>query len=336
MAGGGVGKRSAVITHRNADPDAVGAALVIREVLKTLGHIPCLYSPEGVSRLSRKLLEAVGERFEPLCSLDEKPIAAIVVDAANLSQIAGAEKLFETARFKAVIDHHERGSIHEAVDVAVVDPGAGSSSELAVKTAVEAGVKIPSPVATAALGGIVYDTGRFLRASRLSFEAAAHLIALGADYGKVLDTSRQKGRRDRGDLSLRLAKLKAYSRLRVGRACGELLIAATYIGSFESTVAKSLVDEAADVAIAVAERATEFRVSVRVSHLALENGVTAQAIASMLAEKFGGEGGGHDEAGMAHIPYSAAASAEEMAEKAFNLVSGRLGWMCVSKREERR
>ncbi|GBF08681.1 conserved hypothetical protein, partial [Aeropyrum pernix] len=210
-AGEGEGEKSAVITHRNADPDAVGAALVVREVLRALRMNPCLYSPEGISRQSKRLLEAVGEEFGPLCSPDEKPLIAVVVDAANLSQIAGAESLFKAARLKTVIDHHERGSIHEEADVAIVDPGAGSSSELAVKTAVEAGTPLRPSVATAALGGIVYDTGRFLRASKLSFEAAAHLLSMGADYGKVLEVGRQRGRRDRGDLSLRLAKLKAFS-----------------------------------------------------------------------------------------------------------------------------
>ncbi|MCE4604690.1 MAG: DHH family phosphoesterase [Aeropyrum sp.] len=324
-------KKAAVITHRNADPDAVGAALVSRELLLNLGYDSCLYSPEGVSKLSKEILSSAGLEFKPTCERHVRYGLALVVDAANEPQISEALDIFRGAEYRAIIDHHGEGSLYRACDALLADPNAGSSSELAVIAALETGAVIPPPVASAALAGIIFDTGRFLRASMYSFKAAYELLALGGDYRLVVELGRSRPRRDRGELSLRLARLKAFSRLSVGRVCTEVLLAVTRIGSYESHVARSLVDEGADVAVAISERAQEFRASVRVSKLALDYGITARTVASMIAERFGGQGGGHDEAGMAHLPYRAARGSEELAEAVFKLLHGRLGRMCSGR-----
>lgn len=327
----GKGLRAAVITHRNADPDAVGAALAVRRLISSLGFKTCLYSPEGLSSLSRDILASSGVSWAPECHAGEGYYLAVAVDSANKSQLGRALDMYESASVRAVIDHHASGSIHESADIRLVEPSAGSSTELSVMACIVAGVELSPGESTAALAGIVFDTGRFLRASRWSFEAAAALTSWGGDYAAVIEFGRSRGRRERVEFSLRYAKLKAFSRLRVGRVCGEIIVAATRIGSFESHVARSLIDEGADVGIAVAERAEEYRVSIRVSRLAIENGITARNVAEIIAEKLGGEGGGHEEAGMAHVPYKAAPGSEALLERLYKAVHGRLGRICSGR-----
>jgi len=327
------GARVALLTHRNADLDAVGSVALLLYSLQGVASRVCAYLPEGASRQARQALERLGLEL-PLCGEDEEFDVAIAVDSANLVQLGAGAAVYRGARFRVAIDHHERGSVHEAADVAFVEPGASSSVELAVRFLEGLGLK-PSDAraATLAMAGLVSDSRRFLLVGPSTFAAAQRLLEWGADYRLALDLAqlhRQAGGEE--DLGERIARLRAFSRLRISRSCRDILIAVTFIGSYESAIARSLVEAGADVAIVVTERRDYYRVSVRVSRRAADSGVTASSVARFLAEKFGGEGGGHEAAAMAHIPVSAASSPEELADAIARSVPGRVGRLCVEAR----
>ncbi len=331
------GARIAVLTHRNADLDAVGSAVLILYSLRDTAREACIYLPEGASRSAKLALERLGLE-PPLCDENDRFDVAIAVDSANLVQLGPAAAIYKEASFRVAIDHHERGSVHDEADELYIEVGASSSVELAVRFLEDLGLRPSDPrAATLALAGLVSDSRRFLIVGSYTFAAAHRLVEWGGDYRLALEIAqapRQPGS-DPADLGERIAKLRAFSRLRLARACTDILIAVTHVGSYESVVARSLVEEGADVAAVVTERRDHFRVSIRVSRRALDSGVTAAEIARFVAEKTGGEGGGHEAAAMAHVPVSSASSAEELADAIAKSVPGRVGRLCVEGRKAR-
>ena len=333
------GARVALLAHRNADLDAVGSIALLYSTLSRVADSVCVYVPEGLSRPARLALERLALEL-PSCPEAEEGSydVAISVDAANLVQLGDAAAIYKGASFRIAIDHHERGSIHEAADEAFVEPGASSTVEVTVFFLDTLGLEPRDPrAATIAMAGLVSDSRRFLIVGRRSFAAAQRLVDWGADYKVALDLAQAAKHpgSEAEKLGERVARLKAFSRLRLARACKDVLIAVTHIGSYESAVARSLVEEGADVAIVVTERREYFRVSVRTSRRALASGVTAAEVARFIAERYGGEGGGHEAAAMAHVPASVATSAEELANAIARSVPGRVSRLCVEARKER-
>ena len=319
--------RGVVVAHKNADPDAFGAAILVYEVLRAYGVESCILFPEGLSAASKQVRERAGIEYRD-CRTSELPELLVAVDTSNPVQLGGARSLLGEAEKIVVIDHHVGGRLHSLATLSIVDPGAASSSEIIAVIMDVLGIK-PSPAAaTAGLAGIYSDTRRFQSPGIYSFQAASFLLASGANPGAFLAQKRP-------EFSERYAKILAASRARVARVCREYIVVFTHIGSFESKAAKALIDLGADVAVAVKEEPGDrFRVSIRVSQEALEAGMAANRIAEYIAERYNGEGGGHPRAAMASIPVNpaVAASPEEMAEALYNSLPGKLARMCVEAR----
>ncbi len=288
-----------VVTHSNADPDAIASAVITLQLLEYLGSKACIGVPEGPSKVSRALLErlSIDLRF---CGGETSYEGCVIVDSSNPVQLGSFRDSCLSAKVRALVDHHELGLLHGMVELKLVDVNASSTTELIVRIAERVGVKLDGRIATLAVAGIIYDSRRFQNVSPHTFRVVNTLIEWGCDYSLALK-SLVVERGSVEDLSRRVATLKALSRLRVEKACHDLLIAVTHIGSHESDVAKTLVNIGADVAVVLAEREDKARASVRVSERALEKGVKASTIASYIASKHRGEGGGHETVAMAHI-----------------------------------
>jgi nanoRNase/pAp phosphatase (c-di-AMP/oligoRNAs hydrolase) len=288
-----------VVTHSNADPDAVASAVIALRVLEHLGSRGCVGVPEGPSKVSRALLERLSVGLE-LCSDNTFYEGCVVVDSSNPVQLGSFKDPCLSARVRALVDHHEVGLLHEMMSLKLVDTRATSTTELMVMVAEGVGLKLDGRVATLAMAGIVYDSRRFQEVGPYTFRVASTLLDWGCDYDLALK-SLVVERSEAEELSRRVATLKALSRLRVEKTCHDLLVAVTHIGSHESDVARTLVNLGADVAVVLAEREGRARASVRVSGRALEKGVKASTIAGYIAVKHKGEGGGHEAVAMAHI-----------------------------------
>ena len=317
------GKALMVVTHGNADLDAVSSGLLTCELLRHLGATSCcVLIPEGPSRDSRKALELLGIDLK-LCEDEEKVDIAVVVDASNESQLGGSLGVKQYI----LIDHHEAGSLALKADVKLVDPEAPTCVELVLDVIRAAVFELSPQQATLAMAAMLDETGLFERASARTFEVAAYLLRSGANYEEALALVKRPKAQE--SLDLRLARLKGASRAKVSRACGDLVVVSTYVGSYEADVARSLVGLGADVAIAFKEN----RASVRVSRQALERGVSASSIAAYLAERLGGEGGGHR--GAAALNLSAQVDEEKEAARAADLVVAYLSDLCRGRGHER-
>lgn len=283
--------RIAVVTHRNADPDALGAVVGVLSLCRKLGVNCTCMLPEGISAASKRLVETLGVDLPCVEEAEERYDLAVVVDVSSPEQMGALSRLVEDAPY-ILVDHHSANQMVKGAALTLYDPQAPSSSELVALILERLGVGLEAWEASLMLGGIAYDTRRFMRAKHGTFKAAAYLAAQGADYQEVLSALQK---RVEEDYSEKVAKLKAASRSRVFAADG-LLVVVTHVGAFESSVARALLDLGADVAIVVSEQKAGVRVSGRAKPSATSRGVRLGVFMERLAGILGGTGGGHDAA----------------------------------------
>lgn len=287
-----------IAVHRNADPDAVGAALGIYEIARSLEKNARLIMPEGLEKATKELLIALGEE-NPFSPPDNTDVCDtwFIVDTASISQLGPIAEAVLSKEY-AVIDHHARNTLYRGNGI--VDPGAGSSSEIVALEMEAIGLKPSKTTATMMLAGIIYDTRFFRLAKPTSFRAAAYLLECGAAYRMILSTL-MRGRNS-VPYPEKVARLKGVSRAGIYKA-GDLLIAVTCIGAYEGSVLNALIDLGADIAIGISRRKDKTRVTIRSSKRVEEviGGAPSADIASHIATALGGSGGGHAGAAGAEV-----------------------------------
>ena len=322
-------KRGAVIvTHRNADPDAAGAAIGVAEAALLYGSKPIILAPEGLSKASRRLAEAVEVDKRFAGDVTQEIDTVIIVDTASPGQLAPFDRLLEKARRIIAIDHHASNMLSDIVDSAIILPSAASTSEIVAYAGKLLRIAFSWRAATMLYAGILSDS-RMLRISGpFTAEALAYLLDMGARTGLVSSVARDVREKDTSE---RIALLKAASRLRYARACKNILVAVTHVGSFEASAARALIELGADVAAVAKDSREGVRVSVRVSQRALSSSVSASSVAKYIGEKLGGEAGGHESAAGVIIR-GQALSAEDVAERIARSLPGRVARMCVEAR----
>jgi len=287
------------LTHPNADPDALASAVGFKELCEKLwegeGEVTLVF-PQGVSRVSKRVMEKFGLNIS-YCEAPEIPADYIaMLDTSNLSELRIGTELRETIlkdpKRLIVIDHHypTEPNILANAFIALVDQGAYSTSLLIYKL-FKTARELPSPLtASLLLAGIIYDTRRFVYSSEEVLRAAADILALGVNYGNVLEALRVEP-----EPSERIAKLKGLKRAKVYRV-GTWLIATSKIGAFEASLARTLLEVGADVALVASEREEGVRLVARSTTKFFSStkfSLGSHLIAS-LSKHIECSGGGHD------------------------------------------
>ena len=185
-----------IMGHRNADLDAVGAAMGIACLCRKKNK-PFHIVIDLEKNASRKLIEEI--RREPeyrnafvsgedaLLQCDNRS-TLVVVDTNRPDQVE-FRPLLEAVPRVCVVDHHLRAADYiKPVVVNFHEPHASSAAELATEL-LEYGVerKDVLPIeAKSLMAGIFLDTKNFnVRTGERTFEAAAYLRQLGADTVEV-------------------------------------------------------------------------------------------------------------------------------------------------------
>ena len=185
-----------IMGHRNADLDAVGAAVGIACLCRKKGRKANIVIDMEVNA-SQKLLEEImaepqyRDMFisgqDALLMADNRSIL-IVVDTNRPDQVE-CKPLLEAISKVCVVDHHRRAADYiSPVVVNLHEPYASSASELVTEIllyAVEKKDVLPIE-AKSLLAGICMDTKFFnVRTGERTFEAAAALRRMGADTTEV-------------------------------------------------------------------------------------------------------------------------------------------------------
>lgn len=170
-----------ILTHENPDGDAIGTGLALSNALKLYGKNTELIIPE-FSKTFEFLPGA--DEIKKEGSLEEYDLA-ISVDSATLKIVKGAEKYFETAKVKIVIDHHGSNSMYG--DYNYVNPDAPACSQLLIVILDYFGIDINKDIGTCILAGIITDTGGFKYSgvTAETFEFVAWLLKKGVNVSSV-------------------------------------------------------------------------------------------------------------------------------------------------------
>jgi len=185
-----------VMGHRNADLDAVGAAMGICCMCRKQGKKFSIVLDLN-NNAAEKLIEeirAVPEYADAFVSPQEAMLMCdthsilVVVDTNRPDQVE-SRNLLETISKVCVVDHHRRAADYiNPVVVNLHEPYASSAAELATELlqyAVEKSDVLPIE-AKSLMAGLFLDTKSFnVRTGERTFEAAAYLRQLGADTVEV-------------------------------------------------------------------------------------------------------------------------------------------------------
>ena len=185
-----------IMGHKNADMDAVGAAMGIACLCRKRGkpvHIVLDLANNAAEQLIREIQSVPeyknvfigGQDALLLC---DSHSVLVVVDTNRPDQVEYRE-LLESIPKVCVVDHHRRAADYiTPVVVNFHEPYASSAAELATELlqyAVEKSDVLPIE-AKALMAGIFLDTKSFnVRTGERTFEAAAYLRQLGADTVEV-------------------------------------------------------------------------------------------------------------------------------------------------------
>ncbi|KEH96668.1 delta-lactam-biosynthetic de-N-acetylase [Clostridium botulinum C/D str. BKT12695] len=183
-----------IMGHVSPDIDAIGAAIGIRSVVKTLGKRGKIILDEvntgienAVYRIKKNnLYDETFISSEGAINSHDKNSLLILVDVNSKDYIQSSKVLAHIDRV-VIIDHHRKST--EAVEDALlsyIEPYASSTCELVTEMLqymIESPKKNISPLeAEMMLAGIYIDTKNFyFKTGVRTFEAAAYLRQLGAD-----------------------------------------------------------------------------------------------------------------------------------------------------------
>lgn len=185
-----------IMGHKNADLDAVGAAMGIACLCRKKNrkfNIVLNLEKNSAQRLIEEIRQ-VPEYAEAFISEEEALLRCdnhstlVVVDTNRPDQVE-SQGLLETINKVCVVDHHRRAADYiSGVVVNFHEPYASSASELTTELlqyAVEKQDVLPIE-AKSLLAGIFLDTKSFhVRTGERTFEAAAYLRQLGAEPVEV-------------------------------------------------------------------------------------------------------------------------------------------------------
>lgn len=181
--------RLVVASHVRPDGDAVGAASALCRALRAAGReavcvglspISDIYAALGAERLS----------VEPEAFEARPGDTLVVVDCGTPARLRDNVRPLATKMPVLCIDHHEKSDAGFAGAVAsLVEPDAGSASEIVLRVILAAGLPLDRAAAEALWVGIATDTGRFVydSVSAATLQASALLVSLGVRTSLLAD-----------------------------------------------------------------------------------------------------------------------------------------------------
>ncbi len=278
-----------ILSHLNADPDAVGSSIAIYEYLRSKGLEPVMAGAGGVNALARNLIKKLDYKIEINPSLDGVD-TIVVVDSCAFSQLAPIDiRSFPGRIF--IIDHHiPEEELKKKAHKGIFDENVTSASEIVYALLKEEGFEFTQNVCLALITGIVTDTAHLQFARSETFRIVAELLDMsGMDYPDVLRFINIPT-----EPSRKIAHLKSASRLQLERI-GEWIVALSHVSSFEASAARALVKIGADIAFVCSVEKGEARVSVRASNTFIKKTKLnlAREYVHELNRAVQGSGGGH-------------------------------------------
>ncbi|GAA2982638.1 DHH family phosphoesterase [Finegoldia magna] len=171
----------ALISHLDPDGDNLGSLTALSKSLLNLGKkvYPIEFDkiPENLKFLPN--LDLLSDNTD--INID----MIICLDCANYERLGQIDELFNKAKFRINIDHHQSNEFYG--DVNIVKKGYSSTCELVFDLINEINLPIDKEISMSLLTGISTDTGRFLYSATTAdtLAKASKLVENGADMMKI-------------------------------------------------------------------------------------------------------------------------------------------------------
>ncbi|MBP7820286.1 MAG: DHH family phosphoesterase [Candidatus Methanofastidiosum sp.] len=283
-----------ILLHQNADPDAVGSGIALKELLKSQGK-NVIIGTETLNNLSKNLLSNLGD-FIVTAPTDHKNL--IILDTSTPVQLGAFEKMLDKAEVIISIDHHETFETSKFKGkkyTYFINKERTSTAEIIfdimLKMREEGLLKKDSincdKLIRGILTGIVTDTGHMRFSDVNTLKTLIHIFKRGyhiSDVDEILKIE--------DDISKRIAILKAHQRMKI-YSVSEFIVATSNVSSCEALSAKAILSTGADVAFVGADNGSEVRISGRAKKSVIDRGINLAKIMSQVAPIIDGEGGGH-------------------------------------------
>jgi phosphoesterase RecJ-like protein len=285
----------AITFHENGDPDAVGSAIALYEILKNKYRCKVNIIFESISKISKRLLDHLKLDLKKYTDFKNNSDFLFFVDTNNPVQIGSVVKDIVNYKNKIIIiDHHPK---HKDVDEFsynnFIDPTYSSTCEIIFDISKIIKYNFTNKTKFLLLAGITYDSRHFIIANKRSFESAYQLIDKNINYSDIISLLNQPK-----DRSEKIARLKSSKRIKLYEIDDKWLLIFSSVSSYEASASRALIDLGADIAIVSNIEKDQIRVSARSSIEFYEQ--TKFHLGKDLMEKIGpiikGQGGGHDTA----------------------------------------
>jgi len=280
-------RRIAILTHPNADPDAIGSAVATKYFLEhSLDNVSVKIFSSSLSALSKKMVED----FNVDISLDLEEL--LEFDCAILVDMNDIKASYPDVNVKvfAIIDHHQIPMyVIKNTDAILIHELSPSTCEIVYKMLKKFKIDPPKEIYFMLLIGILFDTKQLSLASCETLKIVAEITEKGINYRDAINYLRHVP-----DISERMAKLKALTRSKIKRV-GDYIIVFTHVSSFHGLISSMLVSLGADVAITGGVTdGNKIVISARSTRSFYEStGISLAELMSEIGKLIGGAGGGH-------------------------------------------
>jgi nanoRNase/pAp phosphatase (c-di-AMP/oligoRNAs hydrolase) len=312
-------QKAVIVTHVNADPDALSSACALSKVIQSLNTFANtkILLPEGMNQESKRIYELCKELgiqiviVKKYSDIEEKEPndICVIVDTASFEQLRLVKDYVkQNCKSILILDHHQFRDFKEldtALKIVCISSEIdySSTSEIAFMLLDRVSNRIDSEIlrklATILLAGVLSDTKRFQRIAKNTFYIVANMIKYGADYENALHMLTVEK-----SPTSRIARIKCVLRHRgfkiriKGR---EIYVAISNVGAFESDCATFLIALGYDVVFVLTE--DDKLKAIRLIYRGKEDIITQLNIdiftefVRKLIDVYGGGGGGHKAAG---------------------------------------
>ncbi|MFW9853833.1 MAG: bifunctional oligoribonuclease/PAP phosphatase NrnA [Candidatus Thorarchaeota archaeon] len=284
--------------HPQADLDAVGAAIAMTQLIKALNpNLPVQVVEEDISKLGRELLGLTGHIFDaiPFNRLTA-PLLIIYLDTNQVDN-----QMNPNDKSIAVIDHHVKTDTVFTIDFDFRLETFRATTEIVAGMFYSSGISLTKQVRQALLAGLIFDTRRFLYGDDALFQCVSYLLnghpEIYSEVGMLLSDPRMPPEK--------IACIKAAQRAKRWQI-NETILLVSHVSSFEAAAARTLVTLGSDIAVVIARRKMETRISIRTApSFPQDSGISlGRDVIPALIEEFGGSGGGHPSAAGYNHPES--------------------------------
>lgn len=275
-------KKAVILPHINADGDAIGSSMAMREILLSLGISSEIYTDEPVEERLGFISDGIKVYDGKICDFD----LCIVLDCGDADRLGNRGEIMEKANRVVCLDHHRTNKGFG--DASVILPDASATGEIMFDLCNELGVIMTPVIARYIYAAILSDTGGFAYSNTTvkTFAIASELVKYNINHAEIarlmFDTVDINSELIKAELT---KEIRSYCDGKIRTVCATREICKKFNVDVEEI--EGLVDiprriRGTEIAVAIKEHDDHVRVSLRSNEY---------ADVSKVATRFGG--GGH-------------------------------------------